>query len=101
VWRYTGFDSIFLSYKLPVSFTTICSIFNAFSVYSHVCRMSGNCCALLDLRVHVVVVVAAAFLFPLNLVVEVVFVSVVIQREVMAVLTTFTKYRHWHTCRGR
>ena len=65
---------MFLSYNHPVPFTTNCSILKVFSVFSHVCRRSVNCCALPELRILVVVVVvaAAAFLFPLNLAVEVV-----------------------------
>ena len=76
-----GLTVIFLSCNHPVSFIAICSILNASSVFLRMCRMSGNCCALLELRLFVVVVVAVAaaatafaFLFPLNMAVE--FVSV-------------------------
>lgn len=60
-----GLTVIFLSYNHPVSFAIICSILKAFSGFSHVCRMPGNCCALLELLipVAVVVVVAAAVFF--------------------------------------
>jgi len=69
-----GLTVIFLPYNHPVSFTAICSILNVSSVFLRVCRMSGNCCALLELRILVVIAVvvaaAVAFLFPLNLAFE-------------------------------
>lgn len=69
-----GLTVIFLSYNHPVTFSTICSILNTFSVFSHMYRMSGNCYAVLELCIIVVAVFAAAvaFLFRLNLAVKVV-----------------------------